>query len=56
MKSKRLIDCVEEYLLNEGHGNCLFIKDFSTIQRKQLYRVLEDNGFDRKMLYKHYTY
>ena len=56
VESKRLIDCIESYLLEKGHGNCLFIKDFSTIQRKQLYRILEENGFDRKMLYKHYTY
>ena len=56
VESKRLIDCIENYLLDEGYGNCLFIKDFSTIQRKQLYRILEENGFDRKMLYKHYTY
>ena len=55
-ESKRLIDCVETYLLDKGHGSCLFIKDFSTVQRKQLYRILEENGFDRKMLYKHYTY
>jgi|1_EtaG_2_1085319.scaffolds.fasta_scaffold73974_2 hypothetical protein len=56
VESKRLIDCIESYLLDRGYGNCLFIKDFSTIQRKQLYRILEENGFNRKMLYKHYTY
>ena len=56
VESKRLIDCIESYLLDKGYSNCLFIKDFSTIQRKQLYRILEENGFNRKMLYKHYTY
>ena len=45
-ESKRLIDGVETYLLDKGHGSCLFIKDFSTVQRKQLYRILEENGFE----------
>ena len=36
--------------------NCLISRDLSTIQRKELYNILEKQGFDRSLLYKHYTY
>ena len=36
--------------------DCLVVQDYDTIQRKQLYKMLEKKGFKRQFLYKHYTY
>jgi hypothetical protein len=35
--------------------NCLLVKDTSTVQRKQLYKLLIEKGFKKPFLYKHYT-
>ena len=52
----RLLGVIKEIFINEGRIDCLFVPDSSTAQRKQLYELLEKYGFDRKFLYKHYTY
>ena len=43
------------YFRMEGIANCLLVTDFSTVQRKQLYNILENKGFKKSLLYKHYT-
>jgi len=54
--AERFIDTLQNYiLLDLNIKNCLFIKDMSTIHRKYLYDILENNGFDRKMLYRKST-
>ncbi len=54
-ESKRFMDCISSYFRTEGISNCLVVVDFSTVQRKQLYSILENNGFKKSLLYKHYT-
>ena len=54
--ASRLIDIIEIEVLDVGRGDCLFVRDTDTIQRKQLYNLLESFGFDRVMLRKQYTY
>ena len=54
--ASRLIDIIEFDVLDIGRGDCLFVRDRDTIQRKQLYTLLESVGFDRVMLRKQYTY
>jgi len=54
--ASRLIDIIEIEVLDTGRGDCLFVRDTDTIQRKQLYSLLESVGFDRVMLRKQYTY
>ena len=36
-------------------GDCLFIKDYSSAQRKYLYNLLDSNGIDKKILYRKFT-
>jgi hypothetical protein len=52
----RLLNLIKENFILAGRTDCLFVPDSSTIQRKELYNLLEKNGFDRKFLYKQYTY
>jgi len=52
----RLIDLIEFDLLDEIRVDCLFVRDTSTVQRKQLYTLLECAGYERAFLRKQYTY
>jgi hypothetical protein len=53
--SHRFITVLESYFMNNGRKDAMFVKDTSTVQRKWLYNILEENGFDRKKLYKQVT-
>jgi len=54
-ESSRFIDCLSSYFFKMKRGDCLFIKDYSSPQRKYLYSLLESNGFDKKVLYRKFT-
>jgi len=55
-ESQRFMDIIQEYFSNIKKYNCLLSRDLSTAQRKEIYNLLEDKGFERSLLYKHYTY
>ena len=52
--SKRLMDAISRKFSEKGRVDAIFVNDYSTTQRKQLYNKLEKEGFDRKFLYKHF--
>lgn len=52
----RLFKILQNKAVSEGHGNLMFVIDFSTAQRKDLYDLLQKNGFPKESLYKHYSY
>ena len=52
----RLLTVIELEFLNKGRYDCLFVTDNSTVQRKQLYNLLENAGYCRDFLRKQYTY
>jgi hypothetical protein len=54
-ESSRFIDCLSSHFFKIKRGDCLFIKDYSSPQRKYLYALLESNGFDKKVLYRKFT-
>tara|TARA_B100001564_G_scaffold331961_1_gene318466 strand:+ start:276 stop:911 length:636 start_codon:yes stop_codon:yes gene_type:complete len=54
--SLRLLTIIELEFLNDGRYDCLFVTDNSTVQRKQLYNLLESVGYKREFLRKQYTY
>jgi len=54
--ASRLIDIIEFELMDAGRMDCLFVRDTNTVQRKQLYDILERKGYDRGFLRKQYTY
>jgi len=51
----RFIDCISSYFFKIKRGDCLFIKDYSSAQRKYLYNLLESKGVDKKILYRKFT-
>lgn len=53
--SHRFITVLESYFMNNGRKDAMFVRDTSTVQRKWLYNVLVENGFDKKKLYKQVT-
>ena len=55
-ESSRLVDCLSLYFFKIKRGDCLFIKDYSSTQRKYLYSLLESNGFSKRVLYRKFTY
>ena len=52
----RLFTVVREDLIKAKRGNFIFVKDITTHQRKQLYTLLEEKGFKRTELFRHYSY
>ncbi len=55
-EARRFIEVAQGYFVQLHKSNCLFSKDLSTPQRKEIYNLLESKGFERSLLYKHYTY
>jgi hypothetical protein len=53
--SLRFIDNVSEHFINEKRYDCMFVKDYTTSQRKYLYNLLEENGFPKNYLIRHST-
>ena len=54
-ESSRFIDCLSNHFLKIKRGDCLFVKDYSSAQRKYLYNLLESKGIDKKILYRKFT-
>jgi hypothetical protein len=54
--TERLFEIIKSDLLERKRANFLFVKDITTIQRKNLYSLLESKGFKRRELFRHYSY
>ena len=54
--SNRLFEIVKEDLVKRKMGNLFFVKDVNTHQRTLLYNLLESKGFNRRELFRHYSY
>jgi hypothetical protein len=52
----RLFELLKQDLLKRKKTNFMFVKDITTYQRKQLYKLLESKGFNRRELFRHYSY
>ena len=52
----RLFDLLKQDLLKIKKTNFMFVKDITTYQRKQLYKLVESKGFNRRELFRHYSY
>jgi hypothetical protein len=48
----RFLDCLERYMIDNDKKNCLIVKDSSIEQKKYLYEVLTNLGYDKQMLYR----
>lgn len=54
-ESQRFLDCLSQHFFKKNRGDCLFVKDYSTPQKKYLYDLLESKGISKKMLYRKFT-
>lgn len=54
-ESKRFISVLQNYMINKKRADAIFVSDSDTIHRKYLYKLLVDNGFDKKKLYRQST-
>jgi len=54
--TERLFEIVKDDLLKRKRNNFLFVKDITTTQRSQLYKLLESKGFKKDELFRHYSY
>lgn len=54
--TERLFELVKEDINKSKCGNFIFVKDITTHQRKLLYEFLESKGFNRRELFRHYSY
>lgn len=54
-ESQRFLDCLSLYFFKNKRGDCLFVKDNSTAQKKYLYDLLESKGISKKILYRKFT-
>jgi histidinol-phosphate/aromatic aminotransferase/cobyric acid decarboxylase-like protein len=52
----RLFEILREDILSKNRGNFIFVKDITTHQRKLLYDLLVSKGFNRRELFRHYSY
>lgn len=51
-ESVRFLDILQDYFYSNSRIDAIFVKDVSTVQRKWIYNVLENKGFDKKRLYR----
>jgi hypothetical protein len=50
--SERFLDTLQEYFYNQKRSDALFVKDISNAQRKWIYNLLVEKGFDKQRLYR----
>jgi hypothetical protein len=51
-ESYRFLDILQNYYYTNSRYDAIFTKDISTAQRKWIYNILEEKGFDKKRLYR----
>lgn len=54
--AERLFELIKEDVIEKNKGNFIFVKDINTVQRKLLYILLENMGYKRSELFRHYSY
>lgn len=54
-ESERFLDCLQNYLFENNKKDCIIVKDVSITQRKYLYEILVNKGFNKKYLFRQST-
>lgn len=52
---ERLFSCLSNHIQKNGLIDCLIIEDFDQLQKKYLYKLLEEKGISKKSLYRQST-
>jgi hypothetical protein len=53
--SSRLLDNLSDNFISQKRSDCMFVKDYSTAQRKYLYSILSEKGFPKTYLFRQST-
>lgn len=53
--TSNLFTALTDYMLETNNANAIIVKDISTLQRKFLYNLLVERGFNKQMLYSKHT-
>jgi uncharacterized secreted protein with C-terminal beta-propeller domain len=51
-ESVRFLDSLQDYFFTIKRYDAIFVKDISNAQRKWIYEVLKEKGFEKKRLYR----
>jgi hypothetical protein len=51
-ESYRLLESFQNYFIQKSRTDAMFVRDISIAQRKWIYNLLEEKGFDKKRLYR----
>lgn len=51
-ESDRFLDILQDHFIGIGRSDAIFVRDVSSAQRKWIYNLLEEKGFDKKRLYR----
>lgn len=51
-ESDRFLSILQDYFIDNNRSDAIFVRDVSSAQRKWIYSILEDKGFDKKRLYR----
>jgi hypothetical protein len=54
-EANRFLDSISSYFFKIKRGDCIFVKDVSSAQKKYLINLLSNSGYDKKMLYRKFT-
>ena len=54
-ETSRFLDCLSSNFFKERRGDCIFVKDTSSAQRKYLIDLLSSKGIDKQILYRKFT-
>lgn len=55
IESQRFIDCLTFHFFKIKRGDCILVKDTSSAQKKYLFDLIQEKGFDKKMFYRKFT-
>lgn len=55
VEADRFLDSLSSYFFKIKRGDCIFVKDSSQAQRKELFTLLEKNGYSKRKLYRKFT-
>ena len=51
-ESDRFLSILQDYFIDNNRSDAIFVRDVSSAQRKWIYSILGDKGFDKKRLYR----
>jgi len=54
-ESFRFLECISKYFFKNNRTDCIFVSDSSSAQKKYLIKLLNENGIDKKVLYRKFT-